>query len=410
MKGSIGRGIRKSERNRQTRVGAILLLLVFALGSSSVTTRATLSQEKAGPKPELVPQVNSPGGSQIAISPDGRLLASSGRGDSAVGLWEIATGRELRTFSGSGAVIYAVGFSPDGKLIAAQTGDQTVEIWDVVSGRELNTLSIPDQSAGASPLAIALANRYAAVAFGPGGKMIAASNGRTVATWDVVSGSLMNSLSDDFGIQGFGLRPDGRELAVIVTEPAQLKLPKPQGGGRGQFGLPFPRIGGGGMPSGGVGLPAGLMPRQPALKIIDVETGKETRNDHLTDAIVPGATSSAAYRSSDGHLLVLGFNRQGSVRVWDATARHDLPALPARGQLGLSHALSPDGGLLAVCEIGFSSTSGTQSMTGSTRVLDTATGQELRVLAGASAVAFSPDGHVLATGDYNTIKVWDVAS
>src|SRR5580704_14455571 len=150
MKGSIGRGIRKSERNRQTRVGAILLLLVFALGSNSVTTRATLSQEKAGPKPELVPQVNSPGGSQIAISPDGRLLASSGRGDSAVGLWEIATGRELRTFSGSGAVIYAVGFSPDGKLIAAQTGDQTVEIWDVVSGREVNTLSIPDQSAGAS--------------------------------------------------------------------------------------------------------------------------------------------------------------------------------------------------------------------------------------------------------------------
>ena len=67
----------------------------------------------------------------IAYSPDGATLAS-GSYDSTVRLWDIATRRNIATFSGTGEIL-SVAFSPDGTILASGADDGTVNLWDAGS-------------------------------------------------------------------------------------------------------------------------------------------------------------------------------------------------------------------------------------------------------------------------------------
>jgi eukaryotic-like serine/threonine-protein kinase len=66
----------------------------------------------------------------MAFSPDGRLLAM-GAGDRFVGLWSVATGRELRRLDAQADVLRHVAFSPDGRLLAATANDDDIRLWDL---------------------------------------------------------------------------------------------------------------------------------------------------------------------------------------------------------------------------------------------------------------------------------------
>jgi hypothetical protein len=72
----------------------------------------------------------SNGYEELAFSGDGRLLASAD--GQLVHLWEVATGKELRTFTGHRGEIRSLAFSQDGKRLASGSNDSTVLVWDLV--------------------------------------------------------------------------------------------------------------------------------------------------------------------------------------------------------------------------------------------------------------------------------------
>src|SRR3990167_5644798 len=91
-------------------------------------------------RPELVPQTGHTSYvSGVAFSPDGRWLAS-GSDDNTIKLWEVATGREVRTLAGHTAGVSGVAFSPDGRWLASGSFDLTIKLWEVATGREVRTL------------------------------------------------------------------------------------------------------------------------------------------------------------------------------------------------------------------------------------------------------------------------------
>jgi WD40 repeat protein len=63
----------------------------------------------------------------VAFSPDGRAFLSGGS-DKTLKLWDIATGREIRTFVGHTDSVIAVAFSPDGRNALSGSSDRTLKV------------------------------------------------------------------------------------------------------------------------------------------------------------------------------------------------------------------------------------------------------------------------------------------
>ena len=71
-----------------------------------------------------------------AFSHDGKRVATAGEGDHAIRLYEVPSGRSIRTFQGHGRDVRSVKFVADDSLLVSCSDDLTIRTWDVASGSQ----------------------------------------------------------------------------------------------------------------------------------------------------------------------------------------------------------------------------------------------------------------------------------
>jgi small GTP-binding protein len=116
-----------------------------------------------------------------AFSPDGKR-ALSGSGDRSVRLWDLETGRCLRTFNGHTDLVQRVALSSDGRRAISGAEDGTVRVWDVETGDCLRVLE-------------GHADSVLCVAWGSDQRhAISSGFDKTVRVWDVETGRCLRVL------------------------------------------------------------------------------------------------------------------------------------------------------------------------------------------------------------------------
>lgn len=112
--------------------------------------------------------------------------------------------------------VKCVAISPDGKLVASASDDGSVIIGDCSTGKTLHALSLPETNDDGAELGYALQ-------FSPGGTWLAAGGHRGVALWDVQTGT-QRILPEKHqrGIMSLAFSQDGQFIASGSTDGIRI--------------------------------------------------------------------------------------------------------------------------------------------------------------------------------------------
>ena len=282
--------------------------------------------------------------------------------------WGLPEGAKARL---GGGRVFDLKYSPDGTRLAAAS---SIGVWlyDSATGDPVGLLRDGNSS------------RAVRVAFGSDGRTLFAAADDTIFIWDAVTGELRHTVRAGFGSAGYvAFSGDGRTIASRDGD---------------------------------------------VVRLWDAETGelkhtrRTRREEHFGDvrslALSPdGRTLATGHRSLDvGHS-----ERDGIVRLWEATTGELQYTFSAGISRPTSLAFSPDGRTLAVGHLDWAFGFGSW---GWTTLRDAATGQFKHLLRGhdgdgVDSIAYSADGGTLASGshlgkEYSsnavTVRIWDAAT
>ncbi len=147
----------------------------------------------------------------VAFSPDGLTLVviSADESDRLITLWNVATGKLMRSLTPEREWLECVAYSPDGRTVALGHSENPYEsqtrtsVWDVKKGSKTHALK---------ELAHALA-------FSPDGRMLASADSQEIRLWDVGSWQQVRKLTGlNAEVRDLAFSPDGRTLAAACGD------------------------------------------------------------------------------------------------------------------------------------------------------------------------------------------------
>lgn len=371
----------------------------------------------------------------LAFSPDRRHLAS-GSADGMAKVWELGTRLELASYAGVTGGVAGVAISPDGRRVAAVGRDGMVHVWDNKTRSELCTIkdatpgpnsvvfspdgrslvvagngqvTLYDEYAAKTQSFVDTGKRFTAVALSADGQRLAASGADgMVRVWDVGSGQEKHSVRLGQAVSHLIYTANGQGI-ILADNRRGVSVWFPENGRQISA-----------FPGGTIATLSGDM-RQLAyasdlgsVRVLDPTTSREVfaLRSHA------GPVSCITF-SRDGARVATG-SKDHAIKVWLA-GPSELDVTDLTGHVGEVFAVtySPDGKTLA-----------TGGADGTLRLRDAITGQERRILfahapkrvplqapdqvhhlQGTTAIAYSNDGRVLASGGADgMLKVWNAAS
>ena len=289
--------------------------------------------------------------SRLTFSSDGQTLAAaSDEGD----LWVVstATGVIKSQWHAHAGSLAALLFDPSGRRLYSAGFDGLLRVWNARTGQRLleqNAFSA-EKIWDISPI---------------GASQVLTTDGGAVKRWDLTTGTVLQVMAVPSGtITSF--LPHGSGL-VLKTEPTAFDM-------------------------------WSLQPFQRRLSFVGELQGMYLMGNDLTDY-------SHFAVSPDGSLIATG-GLDPSVRLWDATTGFERLTLEMDSNFIDGLAFSPDGRWLAVVRSGWTNPA--------LLLLDAATGLQVREFAlepgsDPRPLAFSPDGMSVAVTN-EVVQVWDLAS
>ncbi|MGW4964446.1 WD40 repeat domain-containing serine/threonine protein kinase [Nonomuraea sp. NPDC004186] len=320
-----------------------------------------------------------------ALSPDGRTLVSAGAG--RVTVYDVATGRPVRTFGGIGEAPVTAAVGPDGDTLALAGGGM-LELWSLRTGRRLG-------EGGWMPAgSTSYDGRPASLEFSPGGGYIvvrANLGGPYVALWNVARRALEKQ---DGYVSHASVGPGDRFAALEITEHDTVTTLRALPGGGTPAGKRLP----------GRGLPGQVtaISHDGALAAVggrkgttlwSLSTGTRDRRSF------PGPGTEAVF-SDDGRFLIAFDNWAGGrITLWRLSDAAPLLRLTVASEIVGAPRFGPGNRTLSILDdAGQVTTYDISRQTGPRRV----------VPAGALQPRFTASGSLLLARTGDAVRGWSV--